>query len=307
MSFYVAREIVVPQSEKPKTLENFLKKRFPIGYVRKLFRRRAVKVNGKRSGPKEIAHPGDRIELFVSFEERKKESSGPSPPRFEVIYEDRNLLVLGKPAGIAVHGGKGIPQEHSLLGMLQAAYGPRGVSLRPVHRLDRHTSGLLLVAKKDEVAKELEGLFKGGKVEKEYLALVKGRLYPRKGKIDMPLPGRDGRLRRAVTLYRVERELAETTLIRVRTETGRMHQIRLHLAGAGHPVVMDKEHGDFEFNKRFSKAYGLKRQFLHAETLSLQFRGHRFTWSAPLPEDLRQTLAALEGSTTDDGRPATDG
>lgn len=292
----VAWEIIFPQTEEPKRLENFLKKRFPIGYVRKLFRKNGVRLNGKRSGPKDLARPGDRVQLFIPFEKRDSgvEKKTPSRIGIEIIFEDDDLLVINKPAGIAVHEGKEILKRHSLLGMLEAAYRSRGVIPRLVHRIDKDTSGLLVVAKRDDVTQELEKRFEESEVEKEYLALVVGRLYPKEGKVDFPLPGRDGRPVPALTRYKVEKEFPGTTLARIRIETGRMHQIRHHFAKLGHPVVMDSEHGDFPFNKDFRKAHGLKRQFLHACGIAFEYRGKKRRWTAPLPDDLARTLESLE-------------
>jgi 23S rRNA pseudouridine955/2504/2580 synthase len=287
-------EIVVPENEPPQRLENFLKKRFNIGYVRKLFRKNAVRLNGKRSGPEELARPGDRIQLYIPFEKQK---APPRPPRahpFEIIFEDDDLLVLNKPAGLAVHEGKGILKRDTVLGMLEEAYRPRGVTPKLVHRIDKDTSGILVAAKNDEATERFEKLFETGAVEKEYLALVAGRLHPKHGTIEFPLPGRDGRDVSAVTHYRVEEEFSDTTLAHVRIETGRMHQIRLHFAELSHPVVMDDEHGDFAFNKKFRKAYALKRQFLHAATIAFEYKGKKRKWSAELPEDLARTLRFLK-------------
>jgi len=292
----VAWEIIVPGGEEPKKLENFLKKRFPIGYVRKIFRKKAARVNGARSGPEHTIRPGDRIELFVPFEDKvKREKTQNRPPSaFEVVFENESFLVVHKPAGIAVHEGKEIFKRHSLLGHLEAAYRMKGVHPRLVHRLDKETSGLLLIAKNEETASRLERSLEEGEVKKEYLLLVVGRLYPLEGRIEFPLPGRSGEPVSALTLYKVEKEFAEATLIRARIKTGRMHQLRLHFAKLGHPVVMDKLHGDFAFNRRFRKAHGLKRQFLHACGLGLEYEKKKFRWNAPLPEDLAKTLQSLE-------------
>jgi 23S rRNA pseudouridine955/2504/2580 synthase len=287
-------EIVVPSNEPPKRLENLLKKRFNVGYVRKLFRKNGVRLNGKRSGPEELARPGDRVQLYIPFE---KQRSAPKTPRslpFEIIFEDKDLIVIDKPAGIAVHEGKDILKRNSILGMLESAYRPRGIAPRLAHRIDKDTSGLLVAAKNAKTAERLEAMFEKSEVEKEYLALVIGRLYPKHGTIEFPLPGRDGRPVSAVTHYRVEKEFTDTTLARVRIETGRMHQIRLHFAEFGHPVVMDDEHGDFGFNKQFRKTYGLKRQFLHAAMIAFEYRGKKRKWSAELPGDLERTLRFLE-------------
>ena len=122
-----------------------------------------------------------------------------------------------------------------------------------------------------------------------------GRLPSNEGKIDLPLPGREGRLVRALTRFRVVKRFAETSFARVVIETGRLHQIRLHFAKLGYPVVLDDQHGDFGFNKRFQKQYGLKRQFLHAEKLRTEYAGKAREWAAPLPEDLQEVLRRLEG------------
>jgi len=184
-------------------------------------------------------------------------------------------------------------QFDSVLGVLEANY--RGTDIRPqlVHRLDKDTSGLLLVAKNSATAKELETRFQHGDVEKEYLCLVKGRLRLHEGHIDFPLPGRQGNPVHALTRYHVSRQFSDATLVRVKIETGRLHQIRLHFAKLGYPVIMDEQHGDFAYNRRFRKQFGLKRQFLHAEKLALQDAGKLKQWTAPLPEDLNEVLNRL--------------
>ncbi|MBI2357767.1 MAG: RluA family pseudouridine synthase [Deltaproteobacteria bacterium] len=289
-------EIVIPENETPKKLENFLKKRFPIGYVRKLFRKHGVRLNGRRPAPTEIAGPGDRLQLFIPFDKT------PQAPRertaltdkLVILFEDEHVVLVHKPAGVAVHEGKQVARRQSLLGMLEAIYRSQGVIPKLVHRLDKETSGVFVVAKDEETAKELERRFEESEVEKEYLALVMGRLYPREGRIDLPLPGRDGKPVSALTLYRIEKEFATTSLVRVETETGRMHQIRLHFAKLGHPLVMDSQHGDFAFNRQFRKAHGLKRLFLHASSIAFHYKGKKQKWSAPLPDDLKRTLESLE-------------
>ena len=289
------QELVCPRDEASKSVENFLKKRFPIGYVRKLFRKNAVKLNGNRCKPKDITRAGDILRLLIPFDSRSYKPVSKEAPNIplDVVFENQDLLVINKPAGLAVHEGKTVPAQHSLLGVLQARQASTGAPLKLVHRLDRETSGLLLVARSDYAAADLQLQFETGSVDKEYLALVAGRIRPPAGKIDLPLPGRDGNLVAAVTFYRVEQEFSATTLLRVRIKTGRMHQIRLHFAGIGHPIVLDSRHGDFAFNKTFRKAHGLKRQFLHACSISLTYKGQKWSWAAPLPADLRQTLTSL--------------
>jgi len=289
-------EIVLAPDEAPKKLENFLKKRFPVGYVRKLFRKSGIRLNGMHPKPDEVVRAGDRIVFYIPFET----SAAPPRPgkavaRIEIIFEDNSLLILDKPAGLAVQEGRTVTKRESVLGVIESRYREKGITPKLVHRLDQDTSGLLLVAKGQETADQLESLFETRQVEKAYLCLLAGRLPQNEGTIDLPLPGRDGKPARAVTRFKVEKRFSDTTLARVRIETGRMHQIRLHFAKLGYPVVMDDQHGDFAFNKRFRKQYGLKRQFLHAASLTLGYLGKNRTWTAPLPEDLAATLRSLEG------------
>ena len=288
------REIALPDNETVKKIENFLKKQFPIGYVRKLFRKNSVRLNGRRAKPEDLVRAGDRIQLYIDFE-KPAETFKPRPAltKLDIIYEDNALLVLNKRAGIAVHEGKTVSKKESVLGILAAQYRDRGIKPQLVHRLDKDTSGLLLVAKNPESAKELESCFETGAVEKEYLCLLVGRLPNNEGKIDFPLPGRGGNPVRALTRYRVVKKFSEVTLVRAAIETGRLHQIRLHFAKLGYPVVMDDQHGDFGFNKRFRKAYGLKRQFLHAEILKIKTKGKLLEWTVPLATDLGEILRLL--------------
>lgn len=294
--YNVHQEIIFPSDEHPKTLENFLKKRFPIGYVRKLLRKNGVRVNGRRSKAGDLIAPGDHLQLYIPFEKSAKSSvtANRCRPELEIIFEDEGVLVINKPAGMAVHEGREILKRDTVIGILESRYRRQGIAPRLVHRLDKDTSGVLAVAKGEKSAKKLEACFESEKIEKEYLCLVAGRVPEKEGKIDIPLPGRDGKPVGALTRFRIEKRFFETTLLRVWIATGRMHQIRLHFANLGYPVVMDDQHGDFGFNKRFRKSYGLKRQFLHAARLRLKYGGKEQVWVAPLPADLQQTLNALE-------------
>jgi 23S rRNA pseudouridine955/2504/2580 synthase len=287
-------EIVLAADETPKKLENFLKKSFPVGYVRKLFRKNGIRLNGKHPKPDDVVRGGDRILFYIPFE------TNAAPPRpggaaakIKILFEDDALLVIDKPAGLTVHEGRTVTKRETVLGALESRYRGEGVSPKLAHRLDKDTSGLLLVAKNATLAQELESRFESGGVGKEYLCLLAGRLPENEGVIDSPLPGREGNEVPAMTRFKVETRFSDTTLARVRIDTGRMHQIRLHFAKLGFPVVMDDQHGDFAFNKRFRKEMGLKRQFLHASTLTLDYRGKKRKWTAPLPNDLARTLDLL--------------
>jgi 23S rRNA pseudouridine1911/1915/1917 synthase len=220
---------------------------------------------------------------------------------YEVRYEDGDLLVVDKPAGVVVHPARGHRTgtlAQALAG--RAAGGPDPWRAGIVHRLDRDTSGLLVVAKTEEAHRRLRALMKARRVEREYLALVEGRPPARTGTIDAPL-GRDRRERKrmsvdtdvpraAVTQFAVERALPASTLLRVRLQTGRTHQIRAHLQAIGHPVA-----GDLEYGR--AGLYGLERQFLHAARLAFDhpITSRRVDVESPLPQDL---VAALERAAT---------
>lgn len=294
------REIVLGSDASGKKLESYLKNQFPIGYVRKLFRKSGIRLNGQRGKPEAQLRAGDKIQLFIPFEKDAARNQPRTPAqRLAVVFEDPNLLVIDKPAGMAVHEGRTVSKRESVLGILEQQYRDSRTKPQLVHRLDQDTSGLLLIAKNPKTADELERVFESGApnaqdaIDKEYLALVVGRVANHQGKIDAPLPGREGKPVRALTRYWVVKRFSDATLVRVAIETGRLHQIRLHFAQLGHPVVMDRQHGNFSFNKTFRRQYGLKRQFLHAEKLRLTLAGKIRQWQAKLPKDLQQTLDLL--------------
>lgn len=293
LSLIVPVETIRIAGKTPKKLANVLKQRFPIGYVRKLFRKRGVRVNGKRGQPHDPVQAGDEIQLFIPFEKRTSSTTLLEPPELKVIFEDPDIIVIDKPPGCAVHEGKKVLKRNSILGILESKYHKQGIAPKLVHRLDRDTSGVLLVAKNEPTRKEFEDCFRAGRVAKEYLCLIAGRPQPNQGQLDFPLPGRQGSEVRALTRFRVVKRFADATLVRVWIDTGRMHQIRLHFSQLGYPIVMDDQHGDFGFNKNFRQKYGLRRQFLHAASISFEHQGRGRSFSAPLAGDLRATLDAL--------------
>jgi 23S rRNA pseudouridine1911/1915/1917 synthase len=229
-----------------------------------------------------------------------------------IVYLDDDLAVIEKPAGLVVHTAPSHKGE-TLVELLEGLLGG-GEAARPgiVHRLDKETSGLMVVARNDEAHRELARAVKAREVEREYTVLVEGHLDSRSGTIDAPL-GRDRRVRtristdtdeprRAVTHFEVERALEGWTLLRVRLETGRTHQIRAHLLAIGHPVAGDPEYGR-------AGALGLERQFLHADRLAFVHpgTGEAIDVRSALPGDLARALE-LAGRTTGgrgrEGRPA---
>ena len=213
--------------------------------------------------------------------------------KVRVVHEDDQILVVDKPAGLAVHGGADT-KGRDLLSVLEQAY-DNPPSLHLAHRLDRGTSGVLLVAKGADVASVIQGLWPSAK--KRYLAAALGRIH-RSLRIDDALQNKDGRSLSAVSEVVPVKASADVTLVRVDITTGRYHQIRRHLAGAGHPVLMDDKYGDFEANKRWSRAARdrgaprAKHLLLHASTLTIAHpeTGELQTFEAPVPEAWSQWL-----------------
>ena len=235
----------------------------------------------------------------------------PKPTKIEpeamlltIVYEDGDLLVVDKPAGMAVHPSPGHSSHTLVNGILAHCDDLSGIGgvKRPgiVHRLDKDTSGLIIVAKNDAAHVSLARQLKERKVEKMYVALVEGRVTPAEGRIEAPI-ARDVKHRRrmavvengrdARTSYRVLREIGRRTLLEVRPQTGRTHQIRVHLASIGHPIT-----GDALYGRRGDAP--VARQFLHARRLVFLHprTGERLELEAPLAEDLQQALEALERS-----------
>jgi 23S rRNA pseudouridine1911/1915/1917 synthase len=251
-----------------------------------------VSVDGARRTKGHRVRAGERI-LVEPEAPPPIALGGPAAP-YAVAYEDEHLIVVDKPAGVVVHPARG----HAEGTLVQAltGHGEGGEPWRPriVHRLDRDTSGLLVVAKSEAVQRRLQALLQGRRVEREYRALVEGRPEARTGTIDAPI-GRD-RARRTVMSTSTDRPrparthfvqleaLARTTLLSVRLETGRTHQIRAHLAAIGHPVVGDPTYG--------RRSLGLDRQFLHAARLAFDhpMTGAPVEARSELPADLATAL-----------------
>jgi 23S rRNA pseudouridine1911/1915/1917 synthase len=268
--------------------------------AQKLIGADAVRVDGK-ARPKSFKLLG-REEIVVSPPAPPEpDTEGGDEVEFDVAWEDEHLLVVDKPAGLVVHPSAG----HDAGTLAQALAGRAAggdVDWRPgiVHRLDKDTSGLLVVAKSDEVHRRLQDAIKEREVRREYTALVEGRPDARSGTIDAPV-GRDradrtlhstrtDKPRTAVTHFEVVENLPETTLLRVTLETGRTHQIRVHLAAIGHPVVGDVSYGGGESGARIS----LARQFLHASRLVFNhpITREKVDCESKLPVDLRSAYAA---------------
>jgi 23S rRNA pseudouridine1911/1915/1917 synthase len=257
-----------------------------------------VLVDGRARPKRHTVSPGEIV--TAEPEEILAGPVDPAPAPFTVAYEDEYLLVVDKPAGVVVHPARGHRTgtlAQALAGRVAGGEDPWRAGI--VHRLDRDTSGLLVVAKRDDVHRALKELLAARELRREYLALVAGRPAARTGTIDAPI-GRDRRdrvlmsidtddPREALTHFEMERALPRATLLRITLETGRTHQIRVHLAAIGHPVCGDPQYGT-------SGEYGLRRQFLHATRLAFAHpvSGVPVDVSSPLPADLTAALARAE-------------
>ncbi len=253
-----------------------------------------VTVDGRSRPKRHVLQGGESVEVVET--EPPAPDRDPSPAPFRIAYQDEHLLVVDKPAGVVVHPGRGNRTgtlAQALVGVAAGGEEPWRAGI--VHRLDRETSGLLVVAKSEAVHRALKAELSARRLRREYLALVDGHPDARTGTIEAPI-GRDRRdptrmsidtdaPRESRTHFELERLLPDTALLRVTLETGRTHQIRVHMAAIGHPVVGDAQYGG-------RMAFGLERQFLHAARLAFEHpvTGAPVDAMAPLPEDLVQAL-----------------
>jgi 23S rRNA pseudouridine955/2504/2580 synthase len=294
-------------------LDNFLLRELkgvPKTHVYRIIRSGEVRVNKGRAGADTRLQEGDVVRVPpVRVSERMEEKAAhPAPAReFPVLLDDDAILAIDKPAGVAVHGGSGV--SFGVIEQLRRAR-PEARFLELVHRLDRETSGILLLAKKRSALTHLQDQFRERETGKTYLALVLGAWPANRKVIDTPLhkyllPDGERRVRtttaddpdgmRSVTLVRLrqhlparpEAGLPELSLLEVTIKTGRTHQIRVHLASQGCPIAGDEKYGDFERNRQLQRC-GLKRMYLHAWRLQFTHpaSGERTTLMAPLPPDL---------------------
>lgn len=308
-------KVTVREGEDGQRLDNWLIRELrgaPKSLVYRLLRKGDVRVNGKRAKPDSRVATGDEVRLPPMKAAPGPEAEGAAGPRkaprslvdtieSAVVFEDDRFLAIDKPSGLAVHGGSGLS-----FGVIEALRASRPKEdLELVHRLDRDTSGLLLVARDKGSLRIAHALIREGQMEKQYLALLLGN-WPHGTKlIDAPLAtqNRQGG-ERVVKVAAHGKESRSTfipvdffgniaTLMQVQIDTGRTHQIRVHAAHAGHPVAGDDKYGTREANQPLIDA-GLTRMFLHAQTLSFEWPGGKqYAFSAPLPADLSAVVEAL--------------
>ena len=311
------KTLTVDEDSAGQRLDNFLMRNLkgvPKTHVYRIIRSGEVRVNKGRASADQRVEAGDLVRLppvRISAQVQAK-ADAPAPAReFPVLMEDEAMMAIDKPAGVAVHGGSGV--SFGVIEQLRRAR-PASTNLELVHRLDRETSGVLLVAKKRSALKNLQDQFRDRETGKTYLALVLGLWPSNKKVIDSPLfkytvetgvgegerrvkvvDKDDPNGMRSITLVRVARTVGPYTLLEVTIKTGRTHQIRVHLASQGHPIAGDDKYGDFEHNKLLQKM-GLKRMFLHAWQLKFQHpQSHRpVSLQAPLPPELKNFVDGIQ-------------
>nr|WP_034378671.1 RluA family pseudouridine synthase [Comamonas thiooxydans] len=307
------RLIEVDEDSAGQRLDNFLMRHLkgvPKTHVYRIIRSGEVRINKGRVSAETRVQPGDVVRLPpVRISDKVAEKAErPAPAKdFPALLDDEHMLALSKPAGVAVHGGSGV--SFGVIEQLRQAR-PDAKFLELVHRLDRETSGILLVAKKRSALINLQDQFRERETGKTYLALVQGAWPTNKKVIDLPLHKylqADGERRvrvttaddpdgmRSITLVKVRKlieprplqGLPAMSLLEVTIKTGRTHQIRVHLSSQGHPIVGDDKYGDFDLNRRVQKQ-GLKRMFLHAWRLQFNHpaSGERVELRAELPPEL---------------------
>lgn len=304
------QQLTVTNDYSGQRLDNFLMSRLkglPKSRLYRIIRKGELRINKKRVKPDYRLQEGDIIRippLRLAPRTPKNILNANLAGLLEkaIIFEDKHFLVLNKPSGMAVHGGSGIH-----LGVIEALrlLRPQLKFLELVHRLDRDTSGCLLLAKKSSILKELHELLRSGQMKKTYIALVAGHWPKSLRKVDAPLYKNQlqsgerivlvqAEGKSSLTEFSVQHYYVESTLIAVMPITGRTHQIRVHAQFAKHPIIGDEKYGEKEINKKM-RQLGCKRLFLHASQLefTLGSTGKTITLAAKLPEDLNQVLKNL--------------
>ena len=314
----VVRHVLIDEGSAGQRLDNFLLRELkgvPKTHVYRVIRAGEVRVNKGRAHADTRLELGDDVRIPpVRLPERSSTAIATHVPakEFPILFEDEHLIAINKPAGVAVHGGSGV--SFGVIEQLRQAR-PQAKFLELVHRLDKETSGLLLIAKKRSALTALQDQFRERETGKTYAALVLGAWAANKKVVDVPLlkfTGADGerwvravtdahdpaaeQAKRSISLVKVLERFGAHSLLDVTIKTGRTHQIRVHLAHEGHQIVGDPKYGDFEANRQIARgALRFDRMFLHAKRLRFVHpaSGEEIELLAPLPEECERLLAAL--------------
>jgi len=291
----------VDESNYFSRIDKFLRKvlkNVPLSAIYKLFRTGKVYVNNTRiKEPSSKLNLGDVVKIIgedLSKYSRDYKELKPAKMKLDIIYEDEILLAINKPAGVSVHPGKNVNKPSLIEGLKY--YGEKN-NFEPflVHRLDRDTSGVMIIAKDRNTARELSNIISSRNVEKKYIALVFGKISSMV--IEEPIDNQYAKtIAKPIKYFKtyLNSEKIDLSFLEVEIETGRKHQIRKHLSLKGFPIVCDKDYGDFRRNRQFMKKYELKRHFLHCKQMKFTFDGKQYDITAMLSEDLQKIIKLLE-------------
>lgn len=307
----VTFETIEEDSEGQK-IDNFLLKilkNIPKSHVYKILRSGEIRVNKKRVKTDYKLSLGDTVRIPPLSHSTEKKSVTPHATQVQkqniqecIIFEDDSLIVLNKPAGIAVHGGSGIS-----LGVIELfrQLRPEARFLELVHRIDKETSGLLLIAKKRSVLVAMHAIIRSKRLHKKYLVMVMGRWFKKQLTVDLDLvetknsegqkkvrvanPENNEKTKQSKSVFFLKKTLSDFSLLEVKLITGRTHQIRVHLAHLGFPILGDEKYGDYELNKKL-KVNGAKRMFLHAMELGFDHpvSKENILLTAPVPKEFTE-------------------
>jgi 23S rRNA pseudouridine955/2504/2580 synthase len=304
-----AQLVTISDEEADQRIDNFLLricKGVPKSHIYRVLRSGEVRVNKGRIDQTYRLKSGDVVRIPPVRVAERTNNAVPGA-EFSILFEDSHLLVIDKPAGVAVHGGSGV--SYGVIEQLRAAR-PDAKFLELVHRLDRETSGILLLAKKRSALTHLHEQIREGRLDKRYLALVHGEWRNTRQHVKLPLfkyttPEGERRVRVQAdglpshTVFNLIRRYGDFALLEAELKTGRTHQIRVHLASSGFPIAGDDKYGDFALNRALQKADGqrvvLKRMFLHAYQITFMHpeTGVPVTLEAPLPLECESFLLSL--------------
>ncbi|HBZ07281.1 RluA family pseudouridine synthase [Massilia haematophila] len=305
-----AQFVTITEEEAGQRIDNYLLrvcKGVPKSHIYRILRSGEVRVNKGRIDQLYRLEQGDLVRIPPIRVAEKASSAAVPGAEFKIVHEDNHLLVIDKPAGVAVHGGSGV--SYGVIEQLRAAR-PDAKFLELVHRLDRETSGLLLLAKKRSALTNLHDQMREGLTDKRYLTAVSGNWVNKRQHVKLPLhkyTTPDGERRVVVqaggmeshTVFSLLRKWEEFALLEAELKTGRTHQIRVHLASSGFPILGDEKYGDFALNKQLQKATetrgALRRMFLHAHKITFTHpdSGAKMTLQAPLPAECDRFLVSL--------------
>jgi len=301
--------LVISEEDAGQRIDNFLLKickGVPKSHVYQILRSGQVRVNKGRIDQLYRLQIGDAVRIPPVRMAESKPNNAPKT-EFSILHEDAHLLIIDKPSGVAVHGGSGV--SYGVIEQLRASR-PDAKFLELVHRLDRETSGILMLAKKRSALTNLHEQMRDGLTDKRYLTLIKGEWKNQRQHIKLPLhkyTAADGERRVRVqadgmashTVFTLLRRYGEFTLLEAELKTGRTHQIRVHLSASGYAMAGDDKYGDFALNRELQKAQGtriaLKRMFLHAHQITFTHpdTGQPMTINAALPKECEQFLNSL--------------